>query len=279
MGCEAANAGFWAVSQTYRTDVGIAAAALSCVGAFCLIAILYAEHTKSIQPSTFLSIYLSITLLLDVARTRSYFLRDNLQVISGFSIGIVMLKVALLLLEEVSKRDLVTGETGECTNDEMFSGFWNRTLFLWLNSTLLRGFRTILSVDNLQDILPEFRSEHVAQEFTLSWEASKEYIFCQFEWFKSTNAIVNSRQEFNLQSTIGLPESLGQSVLHAYIPSPLYHGFTIHTAIPCPSRNDRRWGSKYIEIYLQWDYWRILSGVFLLGCKSAGTVKLIGAKY
>lgn len=169
---EIINVVLWATSATYRTDIGLAAAILSCISALGVIFILYSEHAHSVQPSTFLSVFFSITIFLDIARTRSYFLREGLVAIGGLSVGIVLLKITIVLLEEISKKRLVTTDAANNASYEAFSGFWNRALFLWLNSTFVQGFKTILTVDDLPDLPPELQSEHLANEFFSAWEAT-----------------------------------------------------------------------------------------------------------
>lgn len=153
-------------------DIGITAASLALASALCINIMVYAEHVYSLQPSTLISVYLSVTLLFDVARTRTYFLREGFHSIGGLSIALMVLKAAVLLLEEVSKRGLVRDAADRFVNNETFSGFWNRALFLWLNSSLVLGFRTVLDSNDLQDIPPEFRTEHASNKFMQAWNRS-----------------------------------------------------------------------------------------------------------
>jgi hypothetical protein len=97
----------WHMLALVRSDISIASAVLLCVSSLCISIILYAEHIYSIRPSTVLSMYLSLTMLLDVAKCRSYFLRSGYEPIGGIYVATIVLKTVLLLLEGISKRRLV----------------------------------------------------------------------------------------------------------------------------------------------------------------------------
>jgi hypothetical protein len=80
------------------------------------------------------------------------------------------LKLAILLLDEISRRGLIQSSLLRASmSPEATSGFWSRILFLWLNSTLFLGFRNILSVGDLRDMGPEFDSENLHARFQAKW--------------------------------------------------------------------------------------------------------------
>lgn len=131
---------------------------------------LYAEHIYSLRSSTLLSVYLSITILLSIARSRSYFLRDGLQAAGGVTVTATFLKCAILALEEISKRELVANEDLRKAGDETFAGFWNRAMFFWMNSTFMHGYKAILSMNDLQALPLELMSERLYEEFSSIWD-------------------------------------------------------------------------------------------------------------
>lgn len=141
-----------------------------------MAAVLLAEHRHSPRPSTLLSVHLSLGVLFDVAMTRSCFRRHSLYALGCLSIVVVVLKMAILLLEEVSKKSLVHDQQLRSSlGRESTSGFWSRSLFLWLNSTLCFGFRSIMSVGDLQDLGPELRSERLFAKFQPFWGKGKPF--------------------------------------------------------------------------------------------------------
>lgn len=120
--------------------------------------LLYAEHRYSYSPSMLLSVYLSITILLDVAYVRSLFLRGSLDAISAVTSAALAAKLLILVLEEVPKR----GPAVFRTSKEFTSGLWNRSAFWWLNSTFLKGYYEFLRVDDLYSLDHHLDSHHLA---------------------------------------------------------------------------------------------------------------------
>jgi hypothetical protein len=180
LGCEIANIVLWSVLPIFHTGYTTAASIMSCAGSLCIVIILYAEHMHSYRPSTFLSIFLSITLLFDIVKVRSYFLRDGMVSLAGLAITVLVLKLALVSLEEISKSHLVDKDRlQKPLSRESVSGFWNRAFFLWLNSTLLLGFRKILKVEDLPILGPEFNNEVLHNRFRSHWDMG--------EWQSSRN--------------------------------------------------------------------------------------------
>lgn len=80
----------------------------------------------------------------------------------------------LLVCQEISKRRLIYDEELRSTvNGESAIGFWNRSLFLWVNSTLLLGFKQILRVEDLPSLAPEFRAKTLFEAFKPQWDRGK----------------------------------------------------------------------------------------------------------
>lgn len=177
---EAGTIIFWAVSVK-SAEISIVAASLASVSALCIVGMLYAEHVYSLQTSTLVSIYLSITLLFSIARTRSYFIREGFEAVGGLSASIVALKLIILILEEVPKRRLVNNAAIRQAGRETFSGFWNRAMLIWLNSTFVRGYRAILNINDLQALPLDLTSEELHRRFAEKWYARKYgYMFLSY---------------------------------------------------------------------------------------------------
>lgn len=161
---------FWGVDEVFRSSVSLTASALSCIASVCIAVILYAEHRFSYQPSTFLSVFLSVTTLLDIAKTYSCFKRPELTAAGGVYVVIVLLQLLLLLSQEIPKRRLIDTERLNLQlGREAVSGFWNRSFFLWMNAAFLLGYRKILAVEDLPPINPEFNSSRMLRKFETQW--------------------------------------------------------------------------------------------------------------
>ncbi len=134
--------------------------------------LMYAEHRRSQRPSTLVSVYLSATILFDAAAARSLFLREggDARVLAAVETAVVVCKLVLLVLEETPKRGLLDAAAAAAdVSDEATSGVWNRSLFWWLNSTLLRGFRSLLQIEHLSSLDGDLRSDTVLAELESKW--------------------------------------------------------------------------------------------------------------
>ncbi|GKZ84939.1 hypothetical protein AnigIFM56816_010499 [Aspergillus niger] len=141
----------WALPSATRTDASVAVNAVTTVGILLLCVFSYAEHNLSVRPSFLLNIYLGATLLFDIAKTRTLWLRhpeDINQVIAILTSVGAGLKILLLLLEATEKRFILKLEY-ENYPPEALAGIYNRSFFWWLNSLFRRGFSKVLGVDDL----------------------------------------------------------------------------------------------------------------------------------
>lgn len=142
---------------------------LSCVAAIAIAFAITYGHRHNLRSPAFLGIFLAISVLFDVIKSRSYFLRPGYNVFGYVSVASGAVKLVLLALEEIPKTSRFHATVGA----EAKSGYWNRALFIWLNKTLLRGFRKVLAVDDLENLGVEFASEHLVSVFLQQWSKSE----------------------------------------------------------------------------------------------------------
>lgn len=174
---QATNIALWHNTDYFHSGVTVAASVMSLVASICTMAIIFITHAYCLQPSAFLSIFFSLTMLFDIAMARSYFLRDTLGAIAGLQVCVVILKLLLVILEEVPKRSLYRSEHLRFTaSAETVSGFWSRSLFVWLNPLLVFGWRNAFTLDNLPSIGDEFASERLFDEFLPHWTEGRNRI-------------------------------------------------------------------------------------------------------
>lgn len=123
----------------------------TAVTALAFIFFLYAshlEHNRSLRPSTILNLYLGFSLVVDIARARTLWFSSACSLIVAlFSAG-VCAKAIILGLEATQKRSLLKRHYRDRA-PEAYSGVYSRSLFLWVNPFLWKGFRKGLSVDTL----------------------------------------------------------------------------------------------------------------------------------
>lgn len=125
------------------------------------------EHYKSIKPSILLNLYLLLSIVLDIAAARTYFLRPGFEAIGGVFVASLAVKAILLALEESPKK-LVLKEKD--TADETAAGIVSRGIFWWLNSLLLVGARALLVVDDIGTIEDKFDSVKLLDQLERVWD-------------------------------------------------------------------------------------------------------------
>ncbi len=170
IGIHISDAVLWS-SSPLASEVSKAATLLSCIAAVCVAILVYASHVYFLQPRVFLGFFLSVTMLFDIATTLTYFNRPDLHTIARLHIPIPVLKFGIICLEEVSKRRLIRSEALRATlGDDALAGFWNNSLLIWVNSVLLFGFRSDITVASLPSLGLEFQSESLYGDFSAQWD-------------------------------------------------------------------------------------------------------------
>ncbi|KAL9471318.1 hypothetical protein ACSS6W_009259 [Trichoderma asperelloides] len=165
VGCLALTAS----SRHLDTRFSIAAAVLSLIAACCIVLLSHIEHVKSIRPSFLLTSYLFTTLLFDAARLRTeWLLSVNVAYAAVLSISTI-LKLALLVLENIEKRRILL-DSNKSPSTESTSGPFNRGFFVWLNSLLITGWATVLTLHDLPAIYEKLSSEKLAVIFSKRWD-------------------------------------------------------------------------------------------------------------
>jgi ATP-binding cassette subfamily C (CFTR/MRP) protein 1 len=155
-----------ALSSTTRTSASISAAALDLVAALGGTILSPLEHRYAIRPSAVLSAYLFITVILDIAVTRTLWLALPSNAIPSIFTSRLIMKIVILVLESRSKTGLLFAEI-ESPATEDTGNIFSRILFLWLNSLLWKGNRYELSIEDLPIISSELSR---ADKFLETWK-------------------------------------------------------------------------------------------------------------
>lgn len=137
----------------------------------------YLEHTRAVRPSTALEVYLFFTLLLDIPQARTLFLLSDVNSIAALYV-VAMAAMVLVWWLESRKKTADLKEPYKGYPPEAISGVWNRTLFLWLNSLFLKGFKRLLSLDDLWDNPPNLSSEKLRDEMQITWGRRRRLLLC-----------------------------------------------------------------------------------------------------
>lgn len=149
---------------------------MDLLAALSMAAWLYLEHGHTLRSSFILTIYLFATVLTDITKSRSFFLRHNLAVPGGLETAAATLQLGLLCLQEVSKRaDVIDINLRDTLGEEAVSGPVSRLFFLFLRPIFRIGFRTDLSMNDLSPLGPEFSPALLFQQVKARWRPQRSH--------------------------------------------------------------------------------------------------------
>ncbi|KAK4247619.1 ABC transporter [Corynascus novoguineensis] len=163
----------WAFPSAARTTATLATAAVTVISTLGLCVLSYLEHTRIVRPSSLLVTFVFATLICDVARVRTLWLRsqDQLnQLIAILSTAAVGVKALGLVLETLNKRQSLRPEYQDYP-PEATSGIFNRSFFWWLNPLFKQGYRHDLEVEDLFVIDKHLKASYEHTRFQKTWDS------------------------------------------------------------------------------------------------------------
>lgn len=149
----------------------VSASVLDLLSSLALIFLSFLEHAKSPRPSILISLYLSLTLLLDVAQTRTLWLASRNQIEATFCrlyTSTLVLKAISLVLESQNKTRWMTWDKKEHSPEET-SGLFGLGAFIWLNRLFLSGYAKVLKVDDLYPLDSAMSAEGLETRLSRHW--------------------------------------------------------------------------------------------------------------
>ncbi|KAG4266616.1 hypothetical protein FPRO03_01900 [Fusarium proliferatum] len=138
-------------SSRFASGRSLAAASLAFIAALLLVPLSWIEHSRAPRPSTAIAAYLSVTLLFDVARTRTAWLLITSglgQEYASVLTTATALKALMIYLESRQKEKWLGWDMKQHSPEET-SGIWNLGVFFWLNTLFMKGYRAILTLESL----------------------------------------------------------------------------------------------------------------------------------
>lgn len=162
----------WATQSASLGQTRTASLAASCVSfvaSLLLCALSYTEHARSLRPSSVLNAYLLVSILLDAATLRSFWLSGLSNSLRGLFTVSFAVRAALLVLEAVEKAPHVATKNSDRRNPEETSGLYNRGLFWWINPLLLDGFRRLLQPSDLYALDQSLATSALNDKFWKTW--------------------------------------------------------------------------------------------------------------
>ncbi|KAK2591919.1 hypothetical protein QQS21_010393 [Conoideocrella luteorostrata] len=157
-----------------HTKTWLPSAIIHAVASAQLVILSWAEDARSIRPSSMLSSYLIVTLILNIADCWTLWLRridDTLPVISA---AFIVVKLVMLFLESLSKTSYLY-DTDDLS-PEATSGLLNRSFLWWMNSLFRQGLRSTLTLDDLYPLDKHLASEALGIKIREAWAHRREPI-------------------------------------------------------------------------------------------------------
>lgn len=136
------------------------------------------------RPSLLLDLYLLSTLLFDIARTRTLWLRQGsdsnhlIAVLSSFGVGI---KLVVLLLEFWQKRRILKFEYKDYP-PEALAGTPSRAFFWWLNPLFVNGYSKSLRVEDLSVLDKKLDSRRLRDQLDGNWKTGMYFLQYINDW-------------------------------------------------------------------------------------------------
>ncbi|KAK1752219.1 ABC multidrug transporter [Echria macrotheca] len=168
----------WAVHPFFGQVVVLRALAVTSsvlsLAAVAVMAVLIdREHRASIEPSLLLGMYLFLSVLLDLPQARTLFLREDAHALFGVFVVSLALRFALLVAEELPKLP-AHNPVRKGASPESLGGAVNRSVFWWLNTFFLRGYRSLIGVGDLFSIPAKFGSARLRAQIEPAWERCRD---------------------------------------------------------------------------------------------------------
>lgn len=110
-----------------------------------------------------------LSLLLSIPQARTLFLRHNGTAIAAIFVASIAAMMTVWILEARNKAKELKEPYSEYP-PEATHGVWNRTFFLWLNPLFVKGFRDLLSLDDLWQTPPDLASEKLWDDMQAAWD-------------------------------------------------------------------------------------------------------------
>ncbi|KAI3540901.1 ABC transporter [Colletotrichum abscissum] len=152
-----------------HTRATIPTAILSLIASIGLGLLSWLAHQRSVRPSFVLSVYLFLSILFDTARARTLWMLGPHQTIPAIFTCTLAVRAVMILLESTEKRRILVPEH-KGYSKEVTSGTFNRSVFFWLTSLFINGYRNILQLDDLYPLDPKLASEPLYRKLAGAWD-------------------------------------------------------------------------------------------------------------
>ncbi|KAJ0162521.1 Canalicular multispecific organic anion transporter 2 [Colletotrichum tanaceti] len=162
-------------TSPFQTPASVAADVLDPVATLAVLLLSILNHQRSPRPSTLLSLYLSASVVLGIARVRTLWLFSVRGPLPAIATVVLVLTLAVLVLESIeAKKRLAAPDStppdGKHATPEQSSGFWSRTCFAWLAATFYSGYSKVISLDDLPGLDSSMESHVLHRSLAVAWD-------------------------------------------------------------------------------------------------------------
>jgi ATP-binding cassette subfamily C (CFTR/MRP) protein 1 len=158
----------WSRPAAFRTRLSVATAIVAIVDAIAIAILSTLDHNRSARPSTVLQIYLTLSMLFDIVRTRTIWLISSDHALVILFTAAAASKAVMLFLELTEKRHALEPRYRSLPR-EATSGFANVSIFWWLNRILRLGAGKIIGLQELDGLENEFDSVRLLERLQSDW--------------------------------------------------------------------------------------------------------------
>lgn len=144
----------------FRTSASFAADILSVAAIGAVLMLSFIDHQRSYRPATIPTLYVSMVVILGIARSRTFWLIAPGEPETTLLTTYTALAAVMLVLDLV-ERNPDLRSIRKLRAPEQFSSFWSRTVFAWLTTTLRTGYVKIVSVQDLPPLDSELESRRL----------------------------------------------------------------------------------------------------------------------
>lgn len=157
--------------QSLLSSTTTASSVLATLSTIAIMLTLHWEHFYALRSASLISLSLALSVLGESARARTFYRRPHtgLGQVGDLTVALIALKLALIVVEEIPKKWKEDVSRNDAYTLESRSGVLDRIWMYWINSILVRGFRTTITMKDILNIGPEFRSKDLTRRFDRVW--------------------------------------------------------------------------------------------------------------
>ncbi|KAF3061093.1 Multidrug resistance-associated protein 1 [Daldinia childiae] len=135
--------------------------------ALCVLSLI--EHRRSIQPSSIITLYLTVCIIRDVLEVSRKYQGQRSWLMQDPILAQITLEATLLATENLQK-ELTKEHSGQYLSPEERSGVFGRIFFWWINPVLVEGYHNVLQNSTLPSVDTKLLSKPIRTVAIRAWE-------------------------------------------------------------------------------------------------------------